>query len=300
MNALLDALGFVGDALDRPGAAVRGLLAGRPDQLGYLIPGAETLGLVDPDRRVTGADLLRQSGLVNGDDDSWGTTLGGMAVDLATNPLSYLPALGMLGKSSRFGPLKAARSNLAMAQEVDPVTGVAGRIVGGGPEARGYAEALGRLLPEQQGVLGMHMGEYGAGAALKGAGPATTRHEVVHSLVDQVARGGSGEGMPWPVRLAGRLRAGTGDTGPRSALGLLADETAAHALENRGLMGQVGGAGRFLFDNTSRWGRESRPGFAAQLAERSPLVAALFNSLPYAPAAGAGALGGAGLYSLTN
>src|SRR6185295_5337336 len=97
MSAILDALQFAGDALDRPGAAVRGLLAGRPDQLGYLVPGAESLGLVDPERRVSGVDLLRNLGLA-GEGDSLGATLGGMAVDAVTNPLSYLPAAGLAAR----------------------------------------------------------------------------------------------------------------------------------------------------------------------------------------------------------
>jgi hypothetical protein len=293
MNALLDALGFVGDAFDRPGAAVRGLLAGRPDQLGYLVPGAETMGLVEPSRRVSGADLLRQAGLVNGDDDSWGSTLGGMAVDVATNPLTYLPLLGGAA-ASRFSPLKAARSNLAVASEVDPATGVAARVVGGSPQSREYAQAAGRLLAEDAatGAQGLHFPAERAAATLQGTGPQAARHEIVHSLVDQVSQGGPTEGMPWPVRMAGWLGKGGGNSGPRAGLAHMANEGAAQALENRGLMSQLGGAGRFLFDNVSEWGRQARPVYSRQIAARSPLVGKMYDALPYAPAVGAGVGGG--------
>ena len=67
-------------ALDTPGAQVRGLLAGKN---GW------------NDERVSGRDLLRQHGLV-GQENNWGNFFGGVAAEIATDPLSYLS-----------GPIKA-------------------------------------------------------------------------------------------------------------------------------------------------------------------------------------------------
>lgn len=69
--------GFLADlfnALDTPGAAVRGVLAGKT--------GAN-------DERVSGRDLLRQAGLA-GNEDTWGNFLGGVATETVLDPLSWL------------------------------------------------------------------------------------------------------------------------------------------------------------------------------------------------------------------
>lgn len=89
MSALLDALGWLGSSLDKPGAAVRGLLAGRPAQLANLIPFSDTMGITDPEARTRGTDLL---GL---DRDSLGGMLGGMGVEIATDPLNWLGGWGL-------------------------------------------------------------------------------------------------------------------------------------------------------------------------------------------------------------
>ncbi len=88
-NPLLDTLGWIGSSLDKPGAAVRGLMAGRPDQLMNLLPFSDTLGITDPAQRTEGADLL---GL---DRDSLGGMVGGTAVNMATDPLNLLMGAGL-------------------------------------------------------------------------------------------------------------------------------------------------------------------------------------------------------------
>ena len=300
MNPLLEALSLAGDAFDRPGAAVRGLLAGRPDQLAYLIPGAESLGLVDRDRRVTGADLLRQAGLVNGDEDSLGATLGGMAVDVATNPLSYLPFIGGLFGSGKGGlsAMKGARGNFPMAYGAE---GGAARVVGGSPfqkmQSRNLLSQLNAENAAAAGADTLTGGMYDAarqvGAVVPEAHPLVGRHEIVHGMVNQAARTGQTEGLPFLVRMAARAQpADPAATGFRAGMGGLLDELAAHTLQERGTLNQLGGAGRFLFGGAGGPVRES---YAQAFDAASPLVGALYRSMGYAPhaaaAAGAGGLG---------
>lgn len=89
MAGLMDILSWVGSSLDKPGAAVRGLLGARPDQLANLIPFSDTLGITNPEDRVSGASLLGM------DPDSTEGMLGGMGVDIFTNPFTYMG--GFLG-----------------------------------------------------------------------------------------------------------------------------------------------------------------------------------------------------------
>lgn len=296
---LLDALGWVGESLSKPGAAVRGLLAGRPDQLMNLVPFSDTMGLTDASQRTSGRDLLRQWGAV-GQDDNWGNFAGGMALEAATDPLTYFggflakQALGGAGKAaSQLGNLRGARGGMAMAHGVDDA-GRAASIVGGSPAAREYAQAAAALLPEQVGVQGMQFPGMGVAAARAGTGPQTWRHEVVHGLVDQ-ARQGAGQNLPLPIRAVGALKRGTMDEagrvmpGMRSALGQVADETLAFGLENRGLMNQIKGGANFLFNPAL----EGRAGYVDQFRNLSPMVGAAYNWLPSATR-GAGVAGGLG------
>jgi hypothetical protein len=106
-NAMLDALGYVGASLDKPGRAVRGLLGGRPEEALAAIPFSDAMGLTDERNRVSGADLLRQMGADVG--DGLGGTLAGIGVEMATDPLMFAGAgLGaMLGR--RAGTAAVAR-----------------------------------------------------------------------------------------------------------------------------------------------------------------------------------------------
>ena len=95
--SLMEALGYVGDTIGKPGRAVRGVLAGRPDELANLIPFSDTLGITDPTQQVRGRDLLNQMGVTQADDDGWGSFLGGLGVDVATDPLTYFGGAMMRG-----------------------------------------------------------------------------------------------------------------------------------------------------------------------------------------------------------
>lgn len=90
LNSLLDALGYVGSSLDKPGAAVRGMLTGDMGQAKNLIPFSDTMGLTDPEQRVSGRGLLQHYGLQDEGDDSLLGGAAGFATELATDPLTYL------------------------------------------------------------------------------------------------------------------------------------------------------------------------------------------------------------------
>jgi hypothetical protein len=78
MSTLLDALGYVGEALDKPGRAVRGLLGGRPGEALAAVPFSDSLGLTVRSNAVSGKEL------VGTDSD-----ILGALVDTVTNPLTF-------------------------------------------------------------------------------------------------------------------------------------------------------------------------------------------------------------------
>lgn len=95
MSMLLDALQWAGESLDKPGAALRGLLAGRPDQLANLIPFSDTFGITDPSQRVSGRGLLEQYGMLSPKSEGEGFGLGdiaGMGVEMALDPTNLVGA----------------------------------------------------------------------------------------------------------------------------------------------------------------------------------------------------------------
>lgn len=99
-------LQYLGETLDKPGRAVRGLLAGKPKELANLIPFSDTMGLTDPSESVSGRDLLEKAGALDKNQPGldWGD-VAGFGVELATDPLSYLTmgasAVGKAGKVAK-------------------------------------------------------------------------------------------------------------------------------------------------------------------------------------------------------
>lgn len=83
----LGGLGYVGSVLEKSfgGRALRGLAGGKPRELLSIIPGSDTFGITNEADRVSGKELL---GLK--DNEGWGATLGGLALELATDPATYL------------------------------------------------------------------------------------------------------------------------------------------------------------------------------------------------------------------
>jgi hypothetical protein len=117
---------YAGETLDKPGAAVRGLLGGDPSQLANLIPFSDTLGLTnaapgtktafggDPftfqGSKQYGSDLLTKAGVPEAPEEwSWENApakiargAAGFGVDLATDPLMWVTGpLGMMGRAEK-------------------------------------------------------------------------------------------------------------------------------------------------------------------------------------------------------
>lgn len=150
MNPLLQALGWVGESLDKPGAAVRGLLAGRPDQLLNLVPFSDTMGWTDPAQRTSGRDLLEGVGLLG--ENTEGLDFGdiaGAGVEMLLDPTNLIggAAISRLLKPRPFG-LKGGGATLrpvsgsgyaSHVEAVAPSGSKVGEVILKGPE--GYAES---------------------------------------------------------------------------------------------------------------------------------------------------------------
>jgi len=136
-------LEFLLQTLDKPGRAVRGLLAGRPEELANLIPFSDTAGLTDPNTAASGRDVLRNFGMISQDEDTWGNWAGGLATEIALDPLNFL-TLGT--KASLTAAGKAAK----MAGTLENTA--AGRIASGQAGLAGlrtpwYTDMLGITKP---------------------------------------------------------------------------------------------------------------------------------------------------------
>lgn len=140
---LLDILGYVGETLDKPGAALRGTLAGQPDQLLNLLPFSDMAGITDPATRVSGRDLLEQYNLLapNTPGLDWGD-VAGFGAEEALDPLNWIPG-GFLAKQGLKG---AGRLGSAM-----------GGMMGMARHAPAWSDDLEGLLPRlsDQEVLDM-------------------------------------------------------------------------------------------------------------------------------------------------
>lgn len=105
----LTGLGWVAETLDKPGRAIRGTLAGRPEELLNLVPLSDTFGLTDPTKSVSGRDLNRMAGLA-GEEDNWGNWFGGLATEIVTDPLNFI-TLGTKSTLTKLGR-EAAKTGL--------------------------------------------------------------------------------------------------------------------------------------------------------------------------------------------
>ncbi len=89
-----DVLSYLGDTLEKPGRAVRGLLGGRPEEAAALIPFSDSLGLTDRSNAVSGEDLFKKHFGPTGSETA--DSVLGFGVDMLTDPLTY--AGGFLGR----------------------------------------------------------------------------------------------------------------------------------------------------------------------------------------------------------
>lgn len=134
-------LQYAAETLDKPGRAMRGLLAGRPSELLNLVPFSDTLGLTDPAQSTSGRDLLEQYGVL--DKNTPGLDVGdvaGFGAEILTDPLTYT-GLGALTKAG-----KAASKTTGLTKGI------------GNQIAKGERSLLSVGLPFTQGA------EFGAGS----------------------------------------------------------------------------------------------------------------------------------------
>lgn len=138
LSTMLSPLQWIGDTLSKPAAALRGLLADRPDQLANLIPFSDTMGITDPSQRTSGRDLLRHYGLADREDTT-GNFLGGMLAEVLTDPLVLAGPLGGISKGT---------------QLLSRAAGLGGEATTIGGAARAGASRLSNLVPQvvQSGV----------------------------------------------------------------------------------------------------------------------------------------------------
>lgn len=113
MNLGTGGLQYLGETLDKPGRAVRGLLGGKPRELANLIPFSDTMGLTDPAESVSGRDLLEKAGLA-GPNQVGSLDMGdvaGFGAEILLDPTTYLTfgasAVGKAGKVAKAAGISA-------------------------------------------------------------------------------------------------------------------------------------------------------------------------------------------------
>lgn len=113
LRSALGGVQYVGEALDKPGAALRGLLAtGDPAQLLHAVPFSGALGLA-PKKKISGRELLRKGGIVrrNRPGLDWGD-VAGFGAEVALDPLWLVAGLPLVKGAAKGGATaaKAAQS----------------------------------------------------------------------------------------------------------------------------------------------------------------------------------------------
>lgn len=156
----LHGLGWLGSSLGKAfgGRAIRGALGGKAKELLSIIPFSDTLGITNPEDEVHGSDLLggnKDSSLFSPEG------VGGFALDVATDPLTYL-TFG----SHALTKLGATASKLGILPK--NIAGVGGRVAGFAPGsaeaamlATGHGAATGTAMSAAEAAgqrLGGHVG----------------------------------------------------------------------------------------------------------------------------------------------
>jgi len=114
-NKILTGAGYVTDWIDTPGAMARGAISAGMKGEDPLSAAANAF-YQKGDQRVSGRDLLRQAGVV-GDRDNWGNFAGGIAAEIALDPLSLLT-----------GPVKSLTSAGQLASKAGLLDNAAGAL----------------------------------------------------------------------------------------------------------------------------------------------------------------------------
>lgn len=123
-NRLMSLLQYVGETLDKPGRAVRGLLAGRPEELANLIPFSDMMGLTDPAQSVSGRDLLETHGILDANEE--GLDLGdvaGFGAEVLTDPFTFF-SLGTSAAATKAGKIAKKLNKFPKRSLINAKTGL--------------------------------------------------------------------------------------------------------------------------------------------------------------------------------
>ncbi len=105
----LNAIAAVGNVLDLPGSMVR-------DAVSLKNPFDQWMTPFSDENRTTGRDMLRSAGMIDPNFDTWGNFLGGMGVEMLTDPLTPLEGVNVLTRGG--ASLKAAGGSLSKVREI--------------------------------------------------------------------------------------------------------------------------------------------------------------------------------------
>jgi hypothetical protein len=144
----LGGLASLGEMIDKyTGArAVRGLLGGRPRELASVLPGSDVLGITDPTQKVSGEDLLKSAGVLQGEGQK-GTfefrDLLGPAAEMALDPMIYASfGASALGKGGKIAKMIGMAPKTATERVTGTLAGTIGDLADPAARAMKAAQAL--------------------------------------------------------------------------------------------------------------------------------------------------------------
>ncbi len=102
---ILSALNYAGETIDKPGRALRGVLAGKTGELANLIPFSDAMGITDPAQSISGRDMLESWGAIDPNQEGLDAgDIAGFGAEMLLDPLNLIPGIGAakaLGKASK-------------------------------------------------------------------------------------------------------------------------------------------------------------------------------------------------------
>lgn len=130
-NGALSGLAYIGGSLDKAfgGRAVRGALAGKADELLSIIPFSDAMGITNPERSTSGAELLG-----NKDADLLSPEgIGGLGLEILLDPSTYLSfgaktALGKAAEKAGVLPAKNAARIAGFASDAPELAATLGKM----------------------------------------------------------------------------------------------------------------------------------------------------------------------------
>lgn len=183
-HGALSGLGYVGESLGKPAAALSGLLMGRPEELANLIPFSDALGITssegllagtplqvtDDERTVYGGDVMEHYGLIPENEEGFDPyDIPRLAGDILVDPLTpftlggrgaltaggkALHAAGLLDEGLRVGGTlgrggrRLSSATTTAREALEGIAGQAGRGGAAGVRAQKAEQMLGELAPD--------------------------------------------------------------------------------------------------------------------------------------------------------